>query len=61
MTFKTAAKSVGNGLLNGLGAIADAQTRNRIEEIDTEMSELQEQLDQLQEERDRLEKTLIGQ
>lgn len=58
MTFKTAASRVGNGLLDGLSAIADANTRSQIEKIDTEMAELQEQMDQLQENRDQLEKTL---
>jgi hypothetical protein len=58
MSFKTAAATVGNGLLDGLCAIADAQTRNRIAEIDSELEVLRKQMIPLQEERDQLEQQL---
>jgi hypothetical protein len=59
MTFKTAAKSVGSGLLTGLEVLATASARNRIYEIDREMEPLQERLAELQEERDHLESVYL--
>lgn len=58
MKLKPVAKTVGRGLLNGLVAIADAQTQNQINEIDRENDALRKQMTQLQERRDRLEGTL---
>jgi seryl-tRNA synthetase len=58
MTFKTVASTVGNGLLDGLSAIADAHTLGEIAKIDAEVDALQERLDTLQKERDQLQKRL---
>ena len=48
MTAKTAAKSVGKGLLSGLVFVADAKNSVRISEIDAEIAKLQEEKSILQ-------------
>lgn len=43
MTVKTAAKSIGSGLLTGLALVADSQNNVRIAEIDAEIAKLTEE------------------
>lgn len=60
MSFKTAAKSIGNGLLTGATAIHNSGLQTRIDEIDLEIEELKQQIDRLWEERLNLDAQLIN-
>lgn len=53
MTFKSAAKSFGNGLLTTATVLHNGPINARIAELDAQMKELQE-------EKDRLKKDLIA-
>jgi chaperonin cofactor prefoldin len=55
MTFKTAAKSVGNGLLTATTVLHNSGLQTRINAIDEELETLQAQVDKLKEERSNLE------
>lgn len=55
MTFKSAAKSLGNGLLSATTAIHNASIQNQITEIDSEMDALTKQLTRLEENRTKLD------
>ena len=43
MKIKTAAKSIGSGLLTGIALVADSQNNVRIAEIDAEIAKLTEE------------------
>lgn len=55
MTVKSAAKSVGNGILTGLSAVHNASIQSQINEIDDEIEPLEKQLKDLKERRAALE------
>jgi hypothetical protein len=54
MTFKTAAKSFGNGLLTTATVLHNSGLSTRISEIDQEIEPLQRRIDELNQERQNL-------
>lgn len=59
MTIKTAAKSVGNGLLNGINAIHNDSIHSQIEELDEQLEALSAQIADLQQKKTKLKDQLV--